>query len=671
MRRSNLLTLRKFFNWNSSWYNKYSYSDLVLRDTIFNFFLINLFKVLKFPTSMFKIKHVSFNILLIEFDIYICWISKFLKYMRHFTSRVLFGIFYISIILKKKKFLLSNRKLVNRVTFFFFRSNFDIDYYYINNSKIIFCCNFFFFSSKIKYLHLLIYTPLFDIYNKIFYLYRYYFLYLFKLKDYFFFNTHYNSLNKSYCIYNINNNMSNQLVNICYNYKELKIIRKFNRYKIKSRWRSLINNYMLIGNKSLLYKKYKLFFNSFKHRRRKLKFCRLYKRFYLKTLFSYCSFYSSLFFSRFYLYFFNRYNFISSKTLLSNLSNSYYNSKLKSIISRIKKYKKKSSLLSSFFKKNSFLFSVYFFRIIWLKMQVKYKNSKTIFYFDFLYWFFKHIWNSYFFFIHLYNVWIFSKSINKELFIINDYTDFFFKNNSFLNVVSKEFYNLKIRRTLFLKSIIEFKYIYRLFHSSKRLYTNYRFFKYYFFIDFFEELIFALEKTFYDYLDSRINIILLPNIFFLFKPSILSAKLLCDYIFFKLKRKFKPNIVYKTVRHWQVRERSLLFFRFNFHHYMLSKTKRRLRSTKLAKYNSFYSYYASYRIPLQGIRIILSGPPYKARRKIKLSYHLWVANHSITGNMPLQTFDLVIDYFQTFVILKRATLGLKVWILFESFKKLK
>jgi hypothetical protein len=35
--------------------------------------------------------------------------------------------------------------------------------------------------------------------------------------------------------------------------------------------------------------------------------------------------------------------------------------------------------------------------------------------------------------------------------------------------------------------------------------------------------------------------------------------------------------------------------------------------------------------------------------------------------MPLQSMDYTIDYYQSFVIIKRATLGIKVWTLFENF----
>jgi hypothetical protein len=69
---------------------------------------------------------------------------------------------------------------------------------------------------------------------------------------------------------------------------------------------------------------------------------------------------------------------------------------------------------------------------------------------------------------------------------------------------------------------------------------------------------------------------------------------------------------------------------------------------------------ATFKNSLKGIRIICSGPPYKARRKVKKKYHLWLSREFITGPMPLQSMDYTIDYYQSFVIIKRATLGIKV-----------
>jgi len=75
------------------------------------------------------------------------------------------------------------------------------------------------------------------------------------------------------------------------------------------------------------------------------------------------------------------------------------------------------------------------------------------------------------------------------------------------------------------------------------------------------------------------------------------------------------------------------------------------------------------RNPLKGIRIICRGPNYKARRKRKFIFHSWVSNNLITGKMPTQSFDTQIDFFQSFAIMKQATIGVRVWTLFEFIRK--
>ena len=51
---------------------------------------------------------------------------------------------------------------------------------------------------------------------------------------------------------------------------------------------------------------------------------------------------------------------------------------------------------------------------------------------------------------------------------------------------------------------------------------------------------------------------------------------------------------------------------------------------------------------------------------MRKKYHLWLAKEFVTGPMPLQSFKFSIDFFQSSVRIKRATLGLKVWTLFEK-----
>ena len=201
---------------------------------------------------------------------------------------------------------------------------------------------------------------------------------------------------------------------------------------------------------------------------------------------------------------------------------------------------------------------------------------------------------------------------------------------------------------------------------SKSFFLSSKIFKFYFLLDFLNHLATKIENTFFSYLKEAHTILFLPNYYLLYRPYITSAKLMNDYIFFKLKNRFNLNTVYKSIKIWQLKERSLIFFFFKSQKSLTIKDKSSsmLRSIRFTKY-------AKSRIPLLGLRIVLTGPPYKARRKIKKFYHLWVANHSITGNMPLQSFGYSIDYYQTFIVLKRASLGLKVWMLFESYKELK
>lgn len=37
-----------------------------------------------------------------------------------------------------------------------------------------------------------------------------------------------------------------------------------------------------------------------------------------------------------------------------------------------------------------------------------------------------------------------------------------------------------------------------------------------------------------------------------------------------------------------------------------------------------------------------------------------------TGRMPLSTMDLSIDYYQSFAVIRRSNIGVKVWLLFDN-----
>jgi len=74
-----------------------------------------------------------------------------------------------------------------------------------------------------------------------------------------------------------------------------------------------------------------------------------------------------------------------------------------------------------------------------------------------------------------------------------------------------------------------------------------------------------------------------------------------------------------------------------------------------------------YKWPLQGIRVQISGPHKKGlRKKKKNNYHVWLSNDFETGKMPVQSWFYNIDFYQSYVIIKHAKLGVKVWLLFKS-----
>jgi hypothetical protein len=75
-----------------------------------------------------------------------------------------------------------------------------------------------------------------------------------------------------------------------------------------------------------------------------------------------------------------------------------------------------------------------------------------------------------------------------------------------------------------------------------------QYFKYIYITSYFNTLFMLTEKTLLMYNNKNINYVLLPNIFLFIKPFISSAKLVCDYLYFKLKKKLTISTVYNKIR---------------------------------------------------------------------------------------------------------------------------
>ena len=810
MRRSNLLTLRKFFNWNSSWFDNYNYSHLILKDLTINIYLTSIFKILKIPTSMFNIKYFNNTSILITFDLFIIWIYKLYKYSRKFITKsiLLFKQFDSSTIINKKenndlnKFESKNayeieenemyneedkkkdkekdeeifEEYVDQVSNQHDDTEYDediIDYYYIfstvygtrkyinihfeedNDIDLISEIeNYSSIDLNSKTIEYNIITNKSDqsyIRYEIKYEAKYTdnnFNYQEEQSKYYDEEDHYDiNYEKEQCEYenydeddsnyeeeqydnedhyntnyekeqskyeydtveNIDINYkvkeTNNLIKdinvsgIDYEYKTDIDIQYFghneyysdiNDFEIKeSKWVDIINFNNILINKKLFFTK-------------KYIYCLKQDYFFFKKniylFFKYIDFIIDE--SYFYKYsnlFFFKYNKLSNKLLFNinnyntlNIDLEYYEIddiytpkpiyfkydydkfNLESLISLIFYIKNNNYFLYKIFKHKTKLSRTLKYLLFMHKMHHYKHNYSYSIQKEYLYW-------SLFFFLKYYKKIIFNKIIyfflKKKL-----KCKYFFSFLKLLNMykrINYTNYKLIITNVQWLKTEFFFfykkNYIFKYYWGDDLINTY--FFKKYFFSEFFNVLINSIQQTIYNYTNKQYFIYIVPNIFYQYTPYIKSAKLISDYIYIKAKRRFTLTKIFKTIKYWQMNEKIIA-------RNVLEQVKFEDDDNNNNDNNDNYYYYnyndnteedsiflfSIYRTPLRGLRILISGPPYKARRKVRKFYHLWVADYQITGKMPLQYINLSIDYYQTHITLKRATLGLKTWILLESYE---
>ena len=301
--------------------------------------------------------------------------------------------------------------------------------------------------------------------------------------------------------------------------------------------------------------------------------------------------------------------------------------------------KKKKSNIKFFFNRNESVANLF------ISFNSFYEDDDSFF----LYWYFKQIWYLFFNKIYIYN-------LKKKS------STFFFKN--FLSIVFTLLKKLKNLSTinffLFFNTYknVQFNYNFNIFNkikyicSSKKLLTFTHYMQFVFLKKYINSLLFSLEVTI-SILTLR-KCILFFNIFYKYKPFIKSAKLVNDYVYFKLQDQVSLSNTYKLIQMWQVQN-------LNFFYYRCKKKILYLRNINNKYFRSFY--------PIAGIRILCSGTFYKGRRKLKKYYHLWVADVFLTGKMNLNSFNSSIDYYHSDIALKHATLGIKVWILLYDYSQ--
>ena len=230
--------------------------------------------------------------------------------------------------------------------------------------------------------------------------------------------------------------------------------------------------------------------------------------------------------------------------------------------------------------------------------------------------------------------------------------------------------------------------------------TYYNFF-FYFFLYYFT---LNVEKTIYLFTGNKC---LFYPIFYYYKkfPSILSAKLINDYVLLELEKGNNMFRIFKSLQRYQLREKYKLkqellvdfnkelfysFFnkykmklkeKFKFFkklkkqklkfNYLLSKLNKRHLFNKYIEIKGLFEelYYNEVLIkkyPLIGIRIECNGPPKRGRQARLVAYHQIVKNYKLFGKMPNKSILADIDYYQSFARTKQGSIGIKVWVFFYS-----
>ena len=171
------------------------------------------------------------------------------------------------------------------------------------------------------------------------------------------------------------------------------------------------------------------------------------------------------------------------------------------------------------------------------------------------------------------------------------------------------------------------------------------------------EFIYSLEKTLSNYLKKKP--LILFNYFLYSKekyPSILSAKMIADYIIYKIEFYLKIPKIFFEIRKWQF---------FNYDKKRLLEDRYFIKSLG-SNYFDYLEHFSFKRFPILGIRIECSGTPKKGKRKQKIFYGDWVTDYELNSKASNNMISSDIDYYQSIAILFSGTVGIKVWVFFKT-----
>ncbi len=662
--RSNLNTIRKLFSWSSAWYSSSFYKDLSFRDMVIDLYLSSLFYKLKFATSYFSIRNTFLNIHIVECDVYLWKRSSlfelFVDSKMYFKYLSLFSFFfkkqethyYSKQLLnkncnKKENNLITNKNFKNLYRYNIISGLFKcLTLLFLHNSSILLelfpiilntnCYNLSisFFKESTKNLffqYIKSYYHVKHVQHKL--LNRLSKHKVSKNKTFNRFSKHKISKNKTFNRFSKHKISKNKTFNRFSKHKisKNKTFNKCSKHKVsKNKLFNKFLNHKFSKNKTFnkflkhkFSKKTKIFktVRTINIRRNNKKLPHYYSYKYIVNN-SFFSYYIALLKKQHIRHF--QFNITMFRSLISYLFfsiSTVYSSKYTELLSEQNHFNYVFLFLKSFFFRNTKKLT-----------STRLKRKLSVNYL-FRLWTLLKICK---FFYILTSVYILRTSFLDMKQQITDIFCFCFNN------VYSYTRNSKQNRITYIK-VYSLLQLLTLKYNSKK-YNFFLYMNYYSVV--LCSLVSKIEQTLFSYTNNIFKFF--PNFYHIQKPFITNSKLLCEFVVLSLESNDSVIKVFKSVKRWHTRQLN------NW----------RLRSSNVLK----TKIKGVSKIPLSGLRIVCKGPPYKARRKRKLNYHTWVSDDSITGKMPLQSLKCQIDYYQSFAILKRATIGIKVWTLFQFIK---
>jgi hypothetical protein len=180
----------------------------------------------------------------------------------------------------------------------------------------------------------------------------------------------------------------------------------------------------------------------------------------------------------------------------------------------------------------------------------------------------------------------------------------------------------------------------------------------------------SIEKSLVSFTNSYVYFY--GNFFFYKRPSILSSKIICEYVLYNTEQGFSLSKIFFKVRRWQVKALKNNLKLENLYTKLYNKYKQEsiklsINQTKTLFNLDLLYHYSMKKNPIVGLRIECHGNTKKGRRSKKVCYTDWVRDPNLIGKMPNNTFNADIDYYQSFGVRKSSSVGIKVWVFFKTF----